>query len=166
MWTLVDLKDGFHQMRLAEDSQKSTGFITPFGVYFWRVPPMGVKVGPQVFQQMVAHILNGCDRSGPYIDDVLTGTGIPPPPAKAGKGQLLDSQAYMEAIPSDPKRLEECKQYHLEAVRECFQRIADAGLTVKPSKCFLFMRQVKYVGHILREGRRLPDPAKCSAISH
>ena len=78
MWTLVDLEDGFHQMRLAEDSQKYTGFITPFGVYFSKVLPMGVKVGSQVFQRMVAHTLNPCDTSGPYTEDVLTGTGIPP----------------------------------------------------------------------------------------
>ena len=27
------------------------------------------------------------------------------------------------------------------------------------------MRQVKYVCHILREGKQLPDPSKCSAIA-
>ena len=70
LWTLVDLEDRFHPMRLEEESQKYTRFITPFGVNFWKVLPMGVKVGPQVFQRMVAHILNGCSRSGPYIDDV------------------------------------------------------------------------------------------------
>ena len=32
--TVADLEDGFHQMRLGEESQKYTGFITPFGVYF------------------------------------------------------------------------------------------------------------------------------------
>ena len=77
----------------------------------------------------------------------------------------MHSEAYMEAIPSDPRKWEECRQYHLEPVRECFQRFADWGLTLKPSKSFLFMRQVKYVGHILIEGRRLPDPSKCSVIS-
>ena len=118
---------------------------------------MGVKVGPQVFQRMVAHILNGCSRSGPNIDDVLMGTDKPPSPPKSGKGELLDIHAYEEAMPSEPEQLHKCKQYHLEAVRECFQRPPDAGLTVKPSKYFLYLRQVKNVGHILREGKRLPD---------
>ena len=71
----------------------------------------------------------------------------------------------MEAIPFDPTELDECKQYHLEAVCDCFEHFADARLTVKPSKCYLSVRHVKYVGHILREGKRLPDPSKCSAIS-
>ena len=88
---------------------------------------MGVKVGPQVLQSMVAHFLNGCSRSGPYIDDVLTGTRKPPPPPKSGKGDSLESHAYEEAMPSDAEQLHECKQYHLEAVRECFQSLANAS---------------------------------------
>ena len=90
LWTLVESEDGFHQMGLEEESQKYTEFISTFGVYFWKVLPMGVKVGPQVFQLMVAHILNGCSKSRPYIDDVSTGTGKPPPPPKSGKGELLE----------------------------------------------------------------------------
>ena len=37
---------------------------------------------------------------------------------------------------------------------------------MKRSKCFLFMRQVKYVGHILRNGKCLPDPAKMQAVAN
>ena len=38
-------------MHLEESSRSLTAFITPFGVYEWKVLPMGVKVGPQVFQR-------------------------------------------------------------------------------------------------------------------
>ena len=89
IWTLVDMEDGFHQMRLAPSSQPLTAFITPFGVFQWTVLPMGVKVGPQVFQRMVAHVVRGCcPASSPYMDDVLTGTGKPPftPEFRKGPG--------------------------------------------------------------------------------
>ena len=81
IWTLVDLEDGLHQMRLAPSSQPLKAFVTPFGVFQWTVLPMGVNVGPHIFQRMVAHVLRGCrPASCPYMDDVLTGTGKPPPP--------------------------------------------------------------------------------------
>ena len=51
VFSLIDLEDGFHQMHLTESSCHLTAFITLFGVYEWRVLPMGVKVGPQVFQR-------------------------------------------------------------------------------------------------------------------
>ena len=79
IFTLVDLEDGFHQMRLAEESQPVTAFITPFGTYMWTVLPVGVKVGPQVLQRMVQHVLRNCmPLSGPYIDDILSSTGNRP----------------------------------------------------------------------------------------
>ena len=45
VFSLVDLEDGFHQMHLEESSRSLTAFITPFGVYEWKVLRMGVKVG-------------------------------------------------------------------------------------------------------------------------
>ena len=37
IWTLVDVEDGFHQMRLAPSSLPLTAFITFFGVFQWTV---------------------------------------------------------------------------------------------------------------------------------
>ena len=94
-FTLVDLEDGFNQMRLAEELQPLSAFITPFGQYMWTVLPTGVKVGPQVFQRMVQHALRNCmPESGPYIDDILSSTGKAPP-GQRGKGKLMDSHAYI-----------------------------------------------------------------------
>ena len=47
---LVDLEDVFQQMHPDESSCSLTAFITPFRVYEWKVLPVGVEVGPQVFQ--------------------------------------------------------------------------------------------------------------------
>ena len=46
-----------------------------------------------------------------------------------------------------------------------FCAFAETGLTVKPSNCHLFMRQVKYVGHILGNGKRSLDASKTQAIA-
>ena len=99
IWTLVDLDRWFHKMRLAPSCQPLIAFIAPFGVFQWTKLPMGIKVGPQVFQLMVVHVLGRCrPASLPYTDDVLTGTSKPPPPPPSSeKGEVRDSQAYEDA---------------------------------------------------------------------
>ena len=97
------------------------------------------------------------------MDDVLTGTGKPPPPPSSGKGQVRDSQPYEEAsqqtpelldMPDDPDERKACMEHHFQEARKVFLALAKAGHTVKPAKCHLFMKQVKYVGHILSKGCR------------
>ena len=69
-WTLLDLEDGFHQMR-CECSRQYTAFCTPFAVFEWRVLPMGVKVGPQAFQRMVSNCFKSLQpHTHIYIDDL------------------------------------------------------------------------------------------------
>ena len=93
LWTLLDLEDGFHQMPLSECSRQYTAFCTPFGVFEWRILPMGVKVGPQAFQRMVSDCLKSLQpHTHIYIHDLLTGTR----PKLCGKGRILDSKAYLE----------------------------------------------------------------------
>ena len=98
VFSLVDLEDRFHQMHLEPSCCHLTAFITPFGVYEWLVLPIGVQVGPQVFQRLVQWVLRTCPHSGPCIDDVLTGTGDPQGPRTSfcGVGRLSDSQAYQD----------------------------------------------------------------------
>ena len=197
VFLLVDLEDGFPQMHLEESSRSLTAFITPFGVYEWKVLPMGVKVGPQVFQRLVAWVVRNCPTSGPYIDDVLTGTGVPRnyAPSDHGPGKLFDSHAYADKpadtflnpcfspppilpdgtansdmvtpfsyiIPSHPSSQDKL-YYHYLCMRELFHAFASADLTVKPEKCFLLRRQVQYVGHVLCNGKRFPNPSKTQAL--
>ena len=159
LWSLVDLEDGFHQMHLAREHWHYTSFITPFGVYEWKVLPMGVKVGPQAFQRMVAYCLKDCPDSRPYIDDVLTGTGK----KYACQGQVTDHR-HIQHIMKDPDKRQEYLQDHYAALHHLFTNLAKAKLYVKPEKCHLFQLQVQYCGHILREGRGCPSPAKTEAI--
>ena len=163
IFSLVDLENGFHQMRLHKESRPLTAFITPFGTYMWTVLPMGVKLGPHVFQRMLSHVLQHCyPRCSPYINDVLSSSGTPPP-RQAGKGKLLDTQAYADPdceVPNNEKDWGKCLEYHSEVCRQMICPFAEADLTVKPSRCHSFVRQVKYVGHILRNGKRFLDPSK------
>ena len=90
LWTLLKLEDGFHQMYPSVCSRQYTAFCTLFGVFEWRVLPMGLKVEPQAFQRMVSDGLKSLHpQTHIYIDDLLTGTR----PKLCGKGKILDSKA-------------------------------------------------------------------------
>ena len=56
IFTIIDLEEGFHQMHLEPESKHLTAFCTPFGIFECNVLPMGVKVGPAAYQQMVQHV--------------------------------------------------------------------------------------------------------------
>uniref|UniRef100_A0A7M5XDE8 Reverse transcriptase domain-containing protein n=1 Tax=Clytia hemisphaerica TaxID=252671 RepID=A0A7M5XDE8_9CNID len=72
VFTVIDLKDGFHQLKLDEESQELCALITPIGVYQYLRMPMGIKVAPSIFQREIAKILE--DTPGElYIDDIILG---------------------------------------------------------------------------------------------
>ena len=62
-------------MHLEEESKHLTAFCTPFGVFEWNFLPMGVKVSPAAYQEMVRHVVRHCPAARPYIDDILAATG-------------------------------------------------------------------------------------------
>ena len=84
----------------AEANRLLKALCTPWGMYQWNILPMGVKVGPQVYQRMVTH----CIRHLPPtimvpFDDPLVGT--PPFKASRGKGNLSDSCVLDEEAKTD-----------------------------------------------------------------
>ena len=53
---------------------------------------------------------------------------------------------------------------HLHTLAELFQRIREANLTVRPSKCLIAQEQVEFLGHVVGRGLLAPRPAKITAI--
>ena len=50
IFRVIDLKHGYHQMPLAEESRACTAMSTPLGPLQWKVMPMGVTNGNAAFQ--------------------------------------------------------------------------------------------------------------------
>ena len=77
MFSILDLKQAFHQQPLHPESRHITCCFTPKGVFQWRVNVMGLTNAPQQFQQMIDDRLEPLrDDSTPYIDDILVGTSV------------------------------------------------------------------------------------------
>ena len=53
---------------------------------------------------------------------------------------------------------------HLQHLRSVFIRLRSAGLTAKPKKCFLAMKETLFLGHINGGGCVRPDPEKLEAV--
>ena len=53
---------------------------------------------------------------------------------------------------------------HLSELRSVFQRLREAHLTAKPSKCFVAFNRLEYLGHSIGEGILTPNEGKLQAI--
>lgn len=70
-YSVLDLKDGFWQIELEEESKKLCTFSTPIGMYQFERMPFGLKVAPEKFQQMNEKNFGDIDGTFIYIDDIL-----------------------------------------------------------------------------------------------
>ena len=86
IFSIVDIRQAFHQQPLRPDSRPLTCTTTPNGVYQWKVNVMGLTNAGLQFQQMLDDRLRPVsDIADPYIDDILIGTWV-------GEGEDLVAQ--------------------------------------------------------------------------
>ena len=76
IFTVLDLKHGYHQMQLHPDSRPCTAMSTPLGPMQWKAVPMGAKNGNAAFQRMMEDLLGPVrDCADPFVDDIIIGSG-------------------------------------------------------------------------------------------
>ena len=138
IWTVLDMKDGFHQIPLHPDSRDYTTMSTPLGLFRWTVLPMGMKNAPAIFQRVMDYILRDIPNADPYIDDVIIGS---------------TGDTMVELI-----------ENHFKDVDRVLKTLADAKMVVSTKKLQMFMTQVEFCGHILMDGKRAPAPGKLLAL--
>ena len=139
MFSILDLRQAFHQQPLHPDSRPITSCYTPLGVYQWRVNVMGLMNASQQFQQMMEDRLYPVrDVADPYIDDILVGTRV-------GPGEDLLAA-------------------HDKDLRRVLDVLKKERLIVDMKKPELFVKEVTFCGHRLGGGTRRPAPGKLRAI--
>ena len=138
IWSVMDMKDGYHQIPLKEAHRHLTCMSTPRGVMQWKVLVMGLKNGNAIFQRVMEDVLKDFDYADAYVDDIIIGS------------TATTQESLLEVHDKDLRKV-------LDALRE-------VTLIADPKKCKFFVREVQFCGHVLREGQRYPAPGKLMPI--
>jgi hypothetical protein len=127
------MKDGFHQIPLKKEHRHITCMSTPRGTKQWKVLVMGLKNAGAQFQRVMEWVLDGIECCNVYIDDIVIGS----------KGETME-----EAIAN-----------HERDVRLVLDRLVENRLIVNNKKVHMFLEEVEFCGHLLREGEEPPPRA-------
>ena len=137
-FSTLDLASGYWQIRMNPESVEKTAFVTPQGLYEFRVMPFGLTNAPGVFQRLMERVLARLNpEDGP--DFVVV---------------------YIDDVLVFSRTLEE----HLEHLRCVIQRIQEAGLKLKPTKCHFIRKEVEYLGHMITPEGLKTNPRLVAAV--
>ena len=69
--TALDLNMGYYHIKLDTDAQKLCTIIFPWGKYKYKRLPMGIKIAPDVFQNVMSKLTQDLEYVKTYLDDLL-----------------------------------------------------------------------------------------------
>jgi hypothetical protein len=71
VFSKLDLKKGYYQVKVADGDVCKTAVITPFGLWEFLRMPFGLRNAGQTFQRLMDQVLAGLDFVFVYLDDIL-----------------------------------------------------------------------------------------------
>ena len=138
VFTVLDAKDGFHQVKLDKESSLLTTFWTPFGRYRYLRMPQGISSAPEEYQRRQNEALTGLNGVEVIADDILC----------YGSGETIE-----DALADHDS--------NLLSLLDCAREV---NLKLNKKKLRLRLDQVPYMGHLFTSEGLRPDPQKVEAI--
>ena len=134
-FSCLDLKKGYYQVGVHEQHKERTAFTAgQLGFYEFNVLPMGLCNAPASFQRMMEMCMG--ER---YLDSCLV---------------------FLDDVIVFSKSFEE----HLTRLDGVLQKLHEAGLKLKPSKCQFMKTSVNYLGHIISKDGIKTDDKKIECL--
>ncbi|GKB50629.1 putative reverse transcriptase domain-containing protein [Tanacetum coccineum] len=129
----IDLRSGYHQLRVHEDDIPNTAFRTRYGHFEFTVMPFGLTNAPTIFMDLMNRVCR------PYLDKFVI--------------------VFIDYILIYSKTQEE----HVEHLRLVLRLLKKEKLYAKFSKCEFWLREVQFLGHVINGNGIHVDPNKIEA---
>lgn len=134
IFTKLDLRSGYYQVKVAEEDVNKTAFTSAYGSYEFLVMPFGLTNAPATFMRLMNKVLAEYIHEFVvvYLDDIL-----------------IYSQNEAD---------------HEQHVDLILKRLAEFDLAVKLSKCSFFQSEVEYLGFVVSDQGVSMSEEKVKAI--
>ena len=134
VFSVLDLKSGYHQIQMRDEDIAKTAFSFERGHFEFLRMPFGLRNAPSTFQRLMDEVLEGLDENfcQIYMDDII--------------------------IFSRDERA------HDKDLRRLFERLRRYGLKIAKEKSHFYKSEVKFMGHVISEKGVRPNPEKTDAI--
>jgi hypothetical protein len=129
--TTVDLRTGFHNLRMSPSSAKLTAFYFPGDpmCYYWNVMPMGLKGAPGAMQRLMRQVLTD------FIQENST------------------TNAWVEVYLDDLTIHAPTREEHDQLLKRVLTHLEEQHFHLKPSKCRIGQNSIELLGfHINPQG--------------
>ncbi|KAL0543903.1 hypothetical protein IC582_019008 [Cucumis melo] len=135
VFSKIDLRSGYHQLRIKDEDVPKTAFRSRYGHYEFIVMSFGLTNAPAVFMDLMNRVFREFLDTFVivFIDDIL-----------------IYSKTEAE---------------HEEHLRMVLQTLRDNKLYAKFSKCEFWLKQVSFLGHVVSKAGVSVDPAKIEAVT-
>jgi hypothetical protein len=133
-FTKLDMRAGYHQIRMRVEDEFKTAFKTHQGHYQFKVMPFGLTNDPATFQCIMNQIL------GPYLRKFV--------------------MVFLDDILIYSQNLES----HLIHLQQVLKVLRTHQFYIKLSKCSFPQQELEYLGHIIPQEGVSTDPSKTEAM--
>ena len=134
VFSKIDLRSGYHQLKVRREDVPKTAFRTRYGHYEFLVMPFGLTNAPVAFMDLMNRVF------GPYLDKFVI--------------VFIDDILVYSSN----------KEEHAEHLRIVLQNLREHQLYAKFIKCQFWLDQVTFLGHVVSAEGISVDPQKIEAI--